>query len=402
MGLIIGIGGSSKGKGGGGGGSTADESLGVRFLDYDGTVVNSYTKEDFASLSALPANPSHDGLTAQGWNWSLADAQAYVAKYGMLDIGQMYITDDGKTRLYLSIEFDNGRDAVVYFSQTVANGVTVDWGDGSNPETTTGTGNKSLTHTYAAPGDYIVNLSCSSGTMQVGNSSYSVMGLRGISGDRHYQGNMLQKVEVGDNVTYVNLRSSFLLTSITLPSNFTGTIVVNSCYSLSSIILPSGYASIYNNSFQNSSLKRISLPISITSVSPYAFADCKNLSRLALPENITFLNQYTLSNLHSLDTIILPEKLGTIDRYSFAAAYSLLEYTIPSGVTTIGNTLGNFYSVKKIYVLPEVPPTLGNSSPWGYSPSELIIYVPAASVEAYKTATNWSNYASKIQPIPES
>jgi len=28
------------------------------------------------------------------------------------------------------------------------------------------------------------------------------------------------------------------------------------------------------------------------------------------------------------------------------------------------------------------------------------IYVPSASVNAYKTATNWSTYASRIQAIP--
>mgnify|MGYP000472681990 CR=1 FL=1 len=31
----------------------------------------------------------------------------------------------------------------------------------------------------------------------------------------------------------------------------------------------------------------------------------------------------------------------------------------------------------------------------------MIIYVPDDSVEAYKTATNWSNYADRIRPISE-
>ncbi len=32
--------------------------------------------------------------------------------------------------------------------------------------------------------------------------------------------------------------------------------------------------------------------------------------------------------------------------------------------------------------------------------SNLIIYVPSASVDAYKSADGWSDYADKIQPIP--
>ena len=60
----------------------------VNFYDYDGTLVTSYTKTEFLSLSAMPDNPSHDGLTAQGWNWSLNDAKTYVTANGKLDVGQ--------------------------------------------------------------------------------------------------------------------------------------------------------------------------------------------------------------------------------------------------------------------------------------------------------------------------
>ena len=40
----------------------------VNFYDYDGTIVESYTTAEFADISALPTNPTHTGLTAQGWN----------------------------------------------------------------------------------------------------------------------------------------------------------------------------------------------------------------------------------------------------------------------------------------------------------------------------------------------
>jgi len=67
------------------GGSAPEKD--VNFIDYDGTILYSYTAAEFANLSALPANPTHSGLTAQGWNWSLSDAKTYVASYGKLWIG---------------------------------------------------------------------------------------------------------------------------------------------------------------------------------------------------------------------------------------------------------------------------------------------------------------------------
>lgn len=45
-----------------------------------------------------------------------------------------------------------------------------------------------------------------------------------------------------------------------------------------------------------------------------------------------------------------------------------------------------------------VPPVLGG---YAFTASPAIIYVPAARVNAYKTATNWSAIASRIQAIPE-
>lgn len=49
------------------GGGGASENA-VNFIDYDGTIVQSYSAADFANLSAMPENPYHAGLTAQGWN----------------------------------------------------------------------------------------------------------------------------------------------------------------------------------------------------------------------------------------------------------------------------------------------------------------------------------------------
>ena len=67
-------------EGGGGGGSSEFES-GALFIDYDGTIVESYSTSEALALSALPSNPSHTGLTAQGWNWTLAQIQDYLTDY---------------------------------------------------------------------------------------------------------------------------------------------------------------------------------------------------------------------------------------------------------------------------------------------------------------------------------
>ena len=48
------------------------EEKDVNFYDYDGTVLYAYTAQEALALSALPEAPTHEGLTFQGWNRTLA------------------------------------------------------------------------------------------------------------------------------------------------------------------------------------------------------------------------------------------------------------------------------------------------------------------------------------------
>ena len=84
-----------------GGGTTPGAPGDITFYDYDGTIVTSWTLSELAAKTALPDYPSHEGLTCQGWNWSLADLKTTNRK---MNVGAMYITDDGKTRIYIRLE----------------------------------------------------------------------------------------------------------------------------------------------------------------------------------------------------------------------------------------------------------------------------------------------------------
>ena len=85
---------------------------------------------------------------------------------------------------------------------------------------------------------------------------------------------------------------------------------------------------------------------------------------------------------------------------AFAVCASLASVEIPSNITSIGRAaFSECISLASLTVLATTPPTLGVDA-FDRVSSNLVIYVPAESVETYKAATNWSNYASKIQAIP--
>ena len=174
----------------------------VNFYDYDGSLVDSYSTEEFLQLSVMPKSPSHEGLIAQGWNYILSDAKKYASRYGKLDIGQMYITDDGKTRIYISLK--DGR-LKPRLGLGINGSVVVDWGDGSETDTMTGSSAATTVyqeHTYAAEGEYVISLDVT-GTAYINgvNSSSSLLGK--VDGDantnRTYLASITQ-VELGENI----------------------------------------------------------------------------------------------------------------------------------------------------------------------------------------------------------
>ena len=238
-----------------GGGTKPGAPGDITFYDYDGTIVTSWTLAELATKTALPDYPSHEGLTCQGWNWSLADLKTANRK---MNVGAMYITNDGATRLHIRIATVGRMTVPLYIGQTVANGVSIDWGDGSSAETLSGTGKVNTSHTYTEPGDYIISLMPQDGcTLSFGDGSTSncVMGSTGNNG-RVYC-NMLQEVYVGKNVTSI------------------GGSAFQYCYSLASVTIPNGVTSISSSAFYNCySLASVTIPDSVTSIRNYAFGNC--------------------------------------------------------------------------------------------------------------------------------
>ena len=377
--LIKKIGGNGGSGGGGGGGSSSASPKDVNFYDYDGTLVASYSLSEAQSLTALPDGPTYDGLTFQGWNYTLEKVKAFTRP---MNVGAMCITDDGKTRLHIRIAAEGRMNVPLYISQTVENGVTIDWGDGSATETLAGTGNVNTTHTYASIGDYTITLNpvdgCKLG-LGDGSSSHCVLG--SIDKNGRVYCNMLQAVNIGKNVTSI------------------GTYALQYCYSLASITIPESVTSIGSYVFNNCySLASITIPNSATSIGSFAFNNCFSLTSITIPNNVTSIGNSAFGNCYSLASITIPNSVTRIGDSVFSYCFSLASVTIPYGVTSIGNyAFGGCYGMAEYHIKPTTPPTLSNTNAFASIPSDCIIYDPQGCLEAYQNATNWTTYASKMQ-----
>ena len=131
-----------------------------------------------------------------------------------------------------------------------------------------------------------------------------------------------------------------------------------------------------------------------------SFNECTSLTSMIIPNDFLQINRaYFCNGCSSLTNVKLSDKLDYIQDRSFYGCSSLTDIIIPSSVTYIGSyNFQNCTSLTSVTVKATTPPTLlievfdnTNNCP---------IYVPVESVDAYKTATNWSALADRIQAIP--
>ena len=485
---------------GGGGGSSSAEKKQVNFIDYDSTILYSYTAEEAQALTELPANPSHSGLIAQGWNWSLENIKSQLTNVGGdVWVGQMYETESGKTEI--DINADNPDFLSPYLAICPSGACTIDWGDGTATDTVTGTSYTALKytpHVYATTGRYTISIDGPMG-FYCNSSSYSalLMDKASLSSRRTYSQYVeaircadetkiaqyafqncyaLQSITIPDGVTSIGSNAfgnCYALQSVTIPDGVTSiensafnkccsiksisipngvtnihTGVFNNCYSLQSITIPDWVTSIEDNTFSYCyALQSITIPDGVTSIGASAFYSCYALQSITIPDGVkrigssTFQNCYTLQsitipngvtsigsnaflNCYALQSITIPNGVTSIGSYAFSYCSALQSVTIPNGVTSIGtqafidcyalqsvtipdsvtrignNAFQRCYSIMEYHLLPTTPPTLANTSAFANIVAGTIIYVPQGSLEAYKTATNWSTYASYMQEEP--
>ena len=102
-------------------------------------------------------------------------------------------------------------------------------------------------------------------------------------------------------------------------------------------------------------------------------------------------------NCSKLEEVTLAPQM-LLQNLAFDGCSKLKAILIPSAITSIGEScFRGCRALKTITSLPTTPPT------WGYSAFDYVspdvVYVPSASVAAYKSASGWSSWASKIVAI---
>lgn len=157
------------------------------------------------------------------------------------------------------------------------------------------------------------------------------------------------------------------------------------------------------NSFMesNTSLTSIVIPEGVTEIGLYAFRMASALVEVSLPSTLESFGNATDNAQTFMGTkitsIVIPDKVTEMPRNMFAQCNELVSITYGSGITQ-----ANYVASAALPKLAEIiftsttPPTISADFLEEQTLANLQIKVPAAAVDAYKAAENWTAYADRI------
>lgn len=351
-------GGSGGGGGGGGTGGVAEND--VNFYDYDGTLLYSYPRAGALAMTELPEPPTHEGLTFQEWNWTLDEIQA---QDGIVNVGATYITDDGKTRLYIALESMALANVELYLDVSM-NGdtVVINWGDGTGDDVyeieayNNGdyrAGNpRTFSHAYAAIGDYVITIS-SGEKLRLGYRTYSLFYVKGSDARSVCENSILRKLELGGNIAAIgadSMQNCTKLETITIHKNVDREKKSGStayyfyrCTSLKSITVPRGhphFANTANMFTSSSSLESILLPGDLQVIGENMADGCRSLSNITIPKYVISFQTACFRGT-DLGSVVLPSTVTGIQKQAFSSC-GRLRMVVAKGASTVGESA--FYS----------------------------------------------------------
>ena len=134
-----------------------------------------------------------------------------------------------------------------------------------------------------------------------------------------------------ENTEIKNLVIPYSVTSI-------GDYTFYGCYSFTSVTIPNSVTSIGWGAFYGcTGLTYVTIPNSVTSIGINAFSDCHGLTSVTIPNSVTSISWGAFRDCISLTSITIPNSVTSIGDNAFNGCRGLISVTIPNSVTSIGS-----------------------------------------------------------------
>ena len=168
------------------------------------------------------------------------------------------------------------------------------------------------------------------------------------------------------------------------------------CGDLTSVTIPKNVIHIGEDVFFGCrSLTSVTIPNSVTFIGSSAFSGCKSLTSVTIPNSVTGIGSSAFYNCSGLTSVTVPNSVTHIGDGAFKYCSGLTSVTIGSSVRYILElAFAECSKLEEVYCMAEnVPSTNTNAFEKSY-PEYMTLYVPAASLNDYKTTEPWRKFGT--------
>lgn len=217
----------------------------------------------------------------------------------------------------------------------------------------------------------------------------------------------LLSIEIPDSVSTLGnsvFNACESLVSVKLPDSLRAIpdLAFDNCHALSEINFPETLEQIGSKSFYRTKLKSVIIPEKVTTIEAYTFCNCADLVSVKLPANLTTIFDRGFAAT-AIEEISLPNSIKTLDVYAFNACRKLRSVYIPEGVTSISDyafqacdSLHEFH-IRRVSPLSITDDVFGAPNVRTPIDTQVTLFVPNGSLDAYKNANVWSSFANIVE-----
>lgn len=154
----------------------------------------------------------------------------------------------------------------------------------------------------------------------------------------------------------------------------------------------------FNAKFTKGGTHTITLPTGVTTIGASAFENC-NVTNVPIPNGVTVIGERAFAN-SEVAIVTLPEGLTDINSSVFENCKHLKTVSIGDKISSIaGNVFEGCTELRAVTIATTNPPIIRGEGLFSTASKLTDIFVPAGTVDAYKRAEGWQNYAHLIKTI---
>lgn len=189
------------------------------------------------------------------------------------------------------------------------------------------------------------------------------------------------------------------LTSVTIPNSITyiGDRAFDNCKNLTSITIPNSVTHIGSCAFYYcSGLTSVTLPNSLELIDACTFEGCSSLTSVTIPNSVTCIGEYAFQN-SGLTSVSIPNSITSIKEHAFTGCSGLSSISIGNSVKSIGSVaFANCEKLSDVTCYATTVPTAESDAFDNSNTNDASLYVPAESVNDYKSTTPWNLFMSVV------